>query len=129
MCQFVVAYVRVTKVHQEVFYNVQVQWERYNGKCGLCGDPYPGPRENEPGGKYANGIITRKYQEGQVIEVYVQLTANHKVSRQRCVCVFVCVCACFVHLKLYVICSLEVLYIKNSFMCLLYSGTISVIRW
>ena len=58
----------------------QVQWEKFNGKCGLCGDPFPGPRDNEPGGKYANGIITRKYQEGQVIEVYVQLTANHKVG-------------------------------------------------
>ncbi|XP_076454171.1 uncharacterized protein LOC143289153 [Babylonia areolata] len=57
---------------------VQVQWGQYNGKCGLCGDPWPGPRDNEPGGKYANGIITRKYREGQVIEVHVQLTANHR---------------------------------------------------
>ncbi|KAL8573639.1 hypothetical protein ACOMHN_007192 [Nucella lapillus] len=55
-----------------------VQWERYEGKCGLCGDPWPGPRDNEAGGKYATGIISRAYQPGQVIEVYVQLTANHK---------------------------------------------------
>ncbi|XP_070186156.1 uncharacterized protein [Littorina saxatilis] len=54
------------------------QWAKYGGKCGVCGDPWPGPRDNEPGGKYANGIITKKYAEGQVIEVYVQLTANHK---------------------------------------------------
>lgn len=30
------------------------------------------------GGKYANGIIVRTYQPGQVINVTVQLTANHK---------------------------------------------------
>ncbi|XP_076458575.1 uncharacterized protein LOC143292274 [Babylonia areolata] len=55
-----------------------LQWERYGGRCGLCGDPWPGPRDNEPGGRYANGLISRKYRVGQVIEVYVQLTANHK---------------------------------------------------
>ena len=27
-------------------------------KCGICGDPYNGPKPHEaPGGKYANGII------------------------------------------------------------------------
>ncbi|KAL8591921.1 hypothetical protein ACOMHN_039974 [Nucella lapillus] len=57
---------------------VTMQWGQYKGKCGVCGDPWPGPRDNEPGGKYANGIITRKYREGEVIEIYVQLTANHK---------------------------------------------------
>lgn len=55
-----------------------VQWNQFGGRCGVCGDPWPGPRDNEPGGKYARGIISRKYQPGQVIEVYVQLTANHK---------------------------------------------------
>ena len=30
------------------------------GKCGVCGDSYTAPiKENEAGGKYALGIITR----------------------------------------------------------------------
>ena len=37
------------------------------GKCGICGDPWQNKiRDNEAGGKYANGIITRTYMEGQV---------------------------------------------------------------
>ena len=35
-------------------------------------------REHEAGGKYATGKIVRRYSEGQVIEVNVQITANHK---------------------------------------------------
>ncbi|KAK3592827.1 hypothetical protein CHS0354_019055 [Potamilus streckersoni] len=57
---------------------VQVQWEQNGGKCGVCGDPWQGPRDNEPGGKFANGIIVRKYTPGEVITVVVELTANHK---------------------------------------------------
>jgi hypothetical protein len=36
------------------------------GKCGICGDPYDAkPRQHEaPGGKYANGIIVKKYKAG-----------------------------------------------------------------
>ncbi|XP_062606136.1 uncharacterized protein LOC134267943 [Saccostrea cucullata] len=50
------------------------------GKCGICGDPYnaPQPRDHEAGGKYASGIITRHYTEGQLIDVHVDITANHK---------------------------------------------------
>lgn len=44
----------------------------------MCGDNYAGPWENEPGGKYANGITVRKYEVGEVITVAVHLTANHK---------------------------------------------------
>merc|ERR1712018_705639 len=46
-------------------------------KCGLCGDPYQGPRENEAGGKYANGIIVKDYKKGSIIEVDVDITVNH----------------------------------------------------
>ncbi|KAL8558281.1 hypothetical protein ACOMHN_063975 [Nucella lapillus] len=53
------------------------QYEHNGGKCGICGDPYQGPRENEAGGKFATGTITRKYQQGQIILVTVQVTANH----------------------------------------------------
>ncbi|BFZ00768.1 hypothetical protein BsWGS_03807 [Bradybaena similaris] len=47
-------------------------------KCGLCGDPYDGTRHNEAGGKYANGIITRTYRQGQRVTMQVDVTANHK---------------------------------------------------
>jgi hypothetical protein len=44
----------------------QTQYEKSGGKCGICGDPYPGPREIEAGGKYAKAVIVRNYKEGQV---------------------------------------------------------------
>ncbi|PVD36382.1 hypothetical protein C0Q70_03364 [Pomacea canaliculata] len=49
----------------------------HGGKCGICGDPYQGPRENEAGGKYATGVISRVYKQGQTIDVIVEVTANH----------------------------------------------------
>eukprot|EP00918_Siedleckia_nematoides_P023786 GHVU01051336.1.p1 GENE.GHVU01051336.1~~GHVU01051336.1.p1 ORF type:complete len:285 (-),score=6.29 GHVU01051336.1:129-983(-) len=52
--------------------------QNHGGKCGICGDPFQGPRENEAGGKYATGVITRSYNEGDVIEVKVEITANHE---------------------------------------------------
>ncbi|XP_067653661.1 uncharacterized protein [Haliotis asinina] len=54
-----------------------VQWLRNSGKCGVCGDAYHGKNEHEAGGKYANGIITRSFHEGDIIPVTVHLTANH----------------------------------------------------
>ena len=48
---------------------MQRQHKQNGGKCGICGDPYDGARENEAGGKYATGIITRNYTEGSVISV------------------------------------------------------------
>ncbi|KAL4240458.1 hypothetical protein ACF0H5_001250 [Mactra antiquata] len=57
---------------------VQVQYEQNGGKCGICGDVYNGPRPNEPPGKFANGLIVRKYSPGDVITVIIELTANHK---------------------------------------------------
>ncbi|XP_061194239.1 uncharacterized protein LOC133202437 [Saccostrea echinata] len=50
------------------------------GKCGVCGDPYemPQPRDNEGGGKYSSGVISKCYKKtSSFIEVKVQLTANH----------------------------------------------------
>ncbi|XP_014780426.1 uncharacterized protein LOC106876405 [Octopus bimaculoides] len=54
-----------------------VQWMHNKGKCGVCGDPWHGVRHHETGGKYANGIISRSYTEGDNIKVAVHLTANH----------------------------------------------------
>ncbi|KAL8583260.1 hypothetical protein ACOMHN_043095 [Nucella lapillus] len=50
-----------------------------NGVCGVCGDPAdaPEPRDNEAGGKYANGVIVETYSQGQTISVQVEITANH----------------------------------------------------
>lgn len=57
------------------------QWGLNGGRCGICGDPYQqNPRENEAGGKYATGIISRCYRyfpTGQIIAVQVDLTVNH----------------------------------------------------
>merc|ERR1712179_528425 len=52
--------------------------ERNGGRCGTCGDPWDGVRANEAGGRYANGIISKVYQEGQVIPITVHVTANHR---------------------------------------------------
>merc|ERR1711955_680 len=48
------------------------------GKCGICGDPWDGPREHEaPGGRYANGNIVATYRQGQEIDVAVEVTTSH----------------------------------------------------
>ncbi|KAL3866015.1 hypothetical protein ACJMK2_043356 [Sinanodonta woodiana] len=52
-------------------------FETHGGKCGVCGDPWEGPRENEAGGKYALGVVARQYKIGQVINVTIELTSNH----------------------------------------------------
>lgn len=49
------------------------------GRCGTCGDPFQGPRQNEAGGKYGLGVIARNYSSDQrTIPVKVVLTAYHK---------------------------------------------------
>ncbi|KAK7489255.1 hypothetical protein BaRGS_00019507 [Batillaria attramentaria] len=53
------------------------QWEVNGGRCGVCGDRFDGPHDNEAGGKYANGIIVRHYREGETISVSVDLTTSH----------------------------------------------------
>ena len=56
------------------------QWSpELGGKCGICGDPWDAAvRDHEaPGGRYANGVIVRRYQPGQVITVTSHITANH----------------------------------------------------
>merc|ERR1711962_1034537 len=48
------------------------------GKCGICGDPFDGPKPHEaPGGQYANGNIVRTYKQGQEVKVAIGITANH----------------------------------------------------
>jgi hypothetical protein len=50
-------------------------------KCGVCGDNYSDfrPRENELGGRYGQtGLIPRTYQQGDLVDLKVKLTAHHK---------------------------------------------------
>ncbi|XP_046380895.1 uncharacterized protein LOC124152150 [Haliotis rufescens] len=51
--------------------------QSHGGKCGVCGDPWQGPRDHEAGGKYATGTIGRTYFQGQKVTVTVEITANH----------------------------------------------------
>ncbi|XP_045483829.1 uncharacterized protein LOC123689071 [Harmonia axyridis] len=56
------------------------QWETFNGKCGVCGDVYnaPHPQDNENTGLYGKFGPVRTYKSGEVVNVTVLLTSNHK---------------------------------------------------
>merc|ERR1711892_1346899 len=66
--------------HQGFCGGFKHQYGRMGGQCGICGDPADAwPRQHEaPGGRFANGLITRQYKPGQDIVVKVDVTANHK---------------------------------------------------
>ncbi|XP_048247979.1 nuclear pore complex protein Nup98-Nup96-like [Haliotis rufescens] len=52
------------------------QHESNDGKCGVCGDPWDGQRENEAGGKFAKEIIvTRHYTSGSDVTMVVEMLA------------------------------------------------------
>ncbi|XP_030755205.1 uncharacterized protein LOC115881729 [Sitophilus oryzae] len=55
------------------------QWVKNEGKCGVCGDAWDSkkPRAHEFGGVYGQGVIVRKYGVGSVMNIRVELTANH----------------------------------------------------
>jgi len=53
------------------------QWAVNDGRCGICGDPYDQLREHEAGGQYASGTIVAEYEEEAVMDVIVDITANH----------------------------------------------------
>ncbi|XP_037094711.1 uncharacterized protein LOC119114809 [Pollicipes pollicipes] len=56
-----------------------VQYQHNQGKCGVCGDNYalPVPRPHEAGGTFAQGVIAKRYAPGQLVDIEVELTANH----------------------------------------------------
>ena len=62
-----------------IFFFFQYQFGQAGGKCGICGDAYGDlPRQHEaPNGRYANGIIVQNYNPGEVMDVMIQVTANH----------------------------------------------------
>merc|ERR1712059_76312 len=51
--------------------------EAQGGKCGICGDPWQGPKPHEVPGRYANGHIVASYNQGQTLKVSIDITANH----------------------------------------------------
>ncbi|XP_034828174.1 uncharacterized protein [Maniola hyperantus] len=55
------------------------QWNKNNGKCGVCGDAWdtPKPRPHELGGRFGQGVIVRRYAPNDVVVLKVQLTASH----------------------------------------------------
>ena len=64
---------------KDIALHQQTQWNTNNGKCGICGDPWNGKRENEaPGGKYATGTIVATYASGQYINAEIKVTTNLK---------------------------------------------------
>jgi len=61
---------------------VDRQFNNNNGDCGVCGDSYDDqhPQLHETGGKYGNGIVSKTYVMGSVIDIEIEITANHKGS-------------------------------------------------
>jgi len=57
-----------------------VQYQENEGKCGVCGDDYALsiPRPHEAGGEFAQGVLAKQYAPGQIIDIEVELTANHQ---------------------------------------------------
>ncbi|KAK3093828.1 hypothetical protein FSP39_020701 [Pinctada imbricata] len=55
------------------------QFERNGGKCGVCGDAWdlPMPRPHEDGGEFGQGYVAGDYTAGDVINIVVNITANH----------------------------------------------------
>ena len=56
-----------------------VQWSSNGGKCGVCGDNYQDevPRAHETGGKFGNEIIGATYTTGAIIDIDIEIVANH----------------------------------------------------
>ncbi|XP_076085054.1 uncharacterized protein LOC143055895 isoform X1 [Mytilus galloprovincialis] len=52
------------------------QWLKNKGKCGICGDPFDGPRDHEHGEKYDHKFISRTFKHNEIINVTVEITKN-----------------------------------------------------
>ena len=55
-----------------------VHWLQNGGKCGVCGDAYQSQRLHETGGPYANQLLGARYAPGQIIDIDIELSANHQ---------------------------------------------------
>ncbi|EDO40851.1 predicted protein, partial [Nematostella vectensis] len=55
------------------------QNDKNGGKCGVCGDAYHlTDKAFVYPGKFALGVITGTYQEGQTFTIKLRITTNHK---------------------------------------------------
>ncbi|XP_044745707.1 uncharacterized protein LOC123307450 [Coccinella septempunctata] len=65
------------------------QWDTFDGKCGVCGDPYDAahPQDNENTGLYGKFGPVRTYKMGEVVNVTILLTSNHKGHFTYSICV------------------------------------------
>ena len=66
------------KGNKTVFFPFSQHQQNLGGKCGICGDPWDGPKPHEVPGRYANGIIVDNFKSGQEVEITVQVTTYHK---------------------------------------------------
>ncbi|XP_061196702.1 uncharacterized protein LOC133204979 [Saccostrea echinata] len=55
---------------------VKNQWGNNDGKCGICGDPWNGPRDHEFGGKFFTNHISSSYTRNSVIDLTVNIMSN-----------------------------------------------------
>ena len=51
--------------------------QQNGGKCGICGENFSQVKQFEKGGKLYTGQIIKEYQQGEIIQVNVEITANH----------------------------------------------------
>jgi hypothetical protein len=64
-----------------------VQWQQNSGKCGICGENYSlEPKKFEKNGSMYKGYIVKTYQQGEIITVNVEITANHLGYFQFMIC-------------------------------------------
>ncbi|BFZ26003.1 hypothetical protein BsWGS_29042 [Bradybaena similaris] len=65
-----------------------VQWDQNGGKCGICGDPWPGEHYYErPNGSMAqHNVISATYVENQVITIRLQITVPHRGYHEYRIC-------------------------------------------
>lgn len=49
-----------------------------DARHGACGDPYDGAKDHERGGRFATGVLTGTYSQGQTIRIRVTVMAAHK---------------------------------------------------
>ena len=58
-------------------FSLQWQWTINKGRCGVCGDRYGGIEDHSDHGKFASGIIVRKYKEGHYINITFEVSSNY----------------------------------------------------
>ena len=58
----------------------RVDFSSPEGKCGVCGDAFNGPRDHEAGGKYATNMVVRHYVTGALVDVKILVNRTHRFA-------------------------------------------------